>query len=143
MGFIKAVFWEMPADFWSEGVFGKLVAFLWLFLVAAIFFLTFMMSYMVVDSAFLTYQLGQAKIAGKRFDPAHSETTYISMPVGNTTMMLPQTTNYGDRYYLQLEMNGLFGEMQVSPSHYEEMKEGKVIDVKYSKRRISDTLSFD
>lgn len=32
------------------------------------------LTYAVIDSAFLKYQSGEAKIIAKRFDPAHEET---------------------------------------------------------------------
>ena len=144
MEFIKGIFWDMPKDFWQDdGIVGKLVALVWLVLVTILVAIIYWLGFMVADRAFLDYVPAQAQIIGKRFDPAHEETYMTTVQSGNTTIMVPQTNYYPDRYYLQLEVKGLAGEKQVDLSFYNEMKPGNTVSVKYSKRRITDELSFE
>lgn len=143
MEFIKGIFWDMPKDFWDDGIFGKLVSLLWFVLVTALSVMLFALAFMVADRAFLEYVPGQATVIGKRFDPAHEETYMTTVQSGNTTIMVPQTNSYPDRYFLQLKVKDLTGEQQVDLGLYNEMKSGNVISVKYSKRRFTDELSFD
>lgn len=143
MDFIKEIFWDMPVEMWEDSFIGKFIALLWFALVMLLTIFLFWGVFSIADRAFLDYVPGEAKIMGKRFDPAHEETYMTSVQSGNTTIMVPQTTSYPDRYYLQLEVKGLYGEEQIDLSTYNEMKEGKVINVKYSKRRFTDELSFE
>lgn len=144
MGFMKEIFWEMPKDFWQDdGLLGKVVALFWLFLLTLLAAIVFGVAFMVVDRAGLDYVSGEAKVVGKFFDPAHEETYMQTIQSGNTTITIPQTNYYPDRYYLQLQVKGLSGVQQVNLSTYNEIKEGKFVNVKYSKRRITDELSFE
>lgn len=144
MGFIKDIFWDMPKDFWQDdGIFGKLMALLWLLLITMLAAIIYWLGFMAVDRTFLDYVPSEAKIVGKRFDPAHEETYMTTVQSGNTTIMIPQTNYYPDRYYLQLEVKGLVGEKQVDLGFYNEMKLSNIVSVKYSKRRITDELSFE
>lgn len=143
MEFIKGFFWDMPVDMWSDGAMGKFMALLWLVIIVIISGLMIGLTYAVIDSAFLKYQSGEAKIIAKRFDPAHDETYMQSVVIGKSTILIPQTSHYPDRYYLQMEIVGLMGEQQVEKSFYEGITEGKIVSVKYSKRRLSNTISFN
>lgn len=144
MSFIKDIFWDTPKDFWKyEGFFGKIMALVWFLLIAFLAFLLFGLSFMAIDRTFLSYVQGQAEVIGKRFDPAHTETYMQTIQSGNTTIIVPQTNYYPDRYYLQLQVKNLSGEQQVNVSTYNEMRQGNIVEVKYSKRRITDELSFE
>lgn len=143
MSMVKDIFLEMPSDFWNDGFVGKIMAFLWLSVLMMLVGLIFFVCFEVADKAFLTYKDGSAVVIQHRFDPAHSETIMQTMIVGKTTMMIPQTTNYPDRYYLELKINDLTGEMQVNKSFYDEVKDNSEVNVKYSKNRLSNGLTFD
>ena len=143
MNLIKGIFWEMPVDFWNDGLFGKLMATLWLSVTLTLLAIICFLCFLALDGAFLSYVSGEAKVVGKRFDPAHTDTYMQTVLVGKSTVLIPQTTSYPDRYYLRLEVNGLIGEKQVEKSLFEEIHEGKIIGVKYSKRRITNSISYE
>lgn len=143
MDFIKGIFWEMPVDLWMDGFFGKIMAFLWFVVMIMLVGLISVLLFMAVDGLFLSYVPGEAKVVSKRFDPAHTEPHMQTMIVGKTTMMIPQTYTYPDRYYLALEINNLIGEKQVDKSIFDEITEGQMVSVKYSKRRISNSISYE
>lgn len=143
MDFIKGIFWEMPVDLWMDGFFGKIMATLWFVVVIILTGLLSMLLFMAIDGLFLSYVPGEAKVLNKRFDPEHTETHMQTMIVGKTTMIIPQTTSYPDRYYLELEINNLIGEKQVDKIVFDEITEGQMVSVKYSKRRISNSISYE
>lgn len=143
MEFIKNIFWEMPVDLWMDGFFGKVMAFLWFSVMIVLVGLVSFMLFMAVDGLFLSYIPGEAKVVNKRFDPAHTETHMQTMIVGKTTMLIPQTYTYPDRYYLGLEINSLVGEKQVDKTFFDEINEGQLVSIKYSKRRISNSISYE
>lgn len=143
MNFIKSIFWEMPVDFWMDGFFGKIMSFLWFAIMIMLVGLVSFLLFMAVDGLFLSYVSGEAKVISKRMSPAHTETQMHAILVGKSTMMIPQTINYPDRYYFELEVNHLVGEKQVDKTFFEEVNQGQEISVKYSKKRISNSLSFE
>ena len=143
MSVIKDIFWEMPVEMWTDGFMGKFMSFLWFSILILLFVLVFALCFFVADKAFLTYREGSAVVIQHRFDPAHSETTMQTMIVGKTTMMIPHTTNYPDRYYLKLKINNLTAEMQVEKNQFDEIKDNNEVKVKYSKNRLSDGLTFE
>lgn len=142
MNFINEVLWNIPHYLWSIDFMGRIVSVIWLLLILLIVVIIVGCLYLTIDESFLTYVPSKAKLLSKRIDLAHSEATTQTIYAGKTTIVIPRTINYPDRFYLTLEINKLQGVMQVEKDIYNKIVQGQMLTICYAKNRLSKSLSF-
>ncbi|NJR63120.1 MAG: hypothetical protein HC769_32680 [Cyanobacteria bacterium CRU_2_1] len=97
--------------------------------------------YWIIDSSG-SKQFGHGVVVGKKFTPAHMQTTYVTTSQsdgrgGTITSTYPQITWIPDSYVLRIRIAGDMPSTSVSEEVYESFNEGDSIPVKYSQGRLS------
>lgn len=77
-----------------------------------------------------------AMVVSKQYNPPF--TSFIPISTGKTTILMP--VNHSARYYLRLNLNGEFFDVEVAPEDYAQVREGNKVRVSYVIGKLSDRI---
>ena len=94
--------------------------------------------FIVIDSWFLPRKKSLGRVVGKKFTPAHSETTWHYNAASKTTT--PVTIFHDDDWSLFVEVNGLKDDISVVENFYNSVSEGSKVMTEFVIGRLSGGL---
>lgn len=139
--FLKEVLVDAPIDMIKDmPIIGSILALIMFILMTMLCVIIFMLGYHIINNSFMKSEKTTAIVVSKFFTPQHTVTTTQMMLVGKVLVPMPQTISYPDTWTIVVEKDHEQGQINVSQSFYNEIKEQNTVEVMYHTGRLDKTF---